>query len=147
MTAKSYSSLCLLSINVNGLFGKDKRRSLFNLLRRDQWDVILQETHHSSKAEGKEWAQECPYGLRPNWAGARFLSHGTTASCGVAILFRPQAAVTDFTASHIKDGRTLMVGFTFCDTPFTTLNVYAPAFASARRLSATQAHPASGMAR
>jgi hypothetical protein len=39
----------------------------------------------------------------------------------VGLLFRPQAAVTHLIASHIsQDGRTLMVDFTFCDTPFTT---------------------------
>jgi exonuclease III len=49
--------LRLLSLNVNDLRAADKRRSLFNLLHRDTWDVFfLQETHHGSSEEGTEWA-------------------------------------------------------------------------------------------
>ena len=41
----------LFSLNVNGLRSASKRRSLFTLLQRDRWDVVLlQETHHADDA-------------------------------------------------------------------------------------------------
>ena len=56
-------SLRLLSLNVNGLRSASKRSSLFTLLRRDRWDVVLlQETHHTDEAEGQAWAEEGPHG-------------------------------------------------------------------------------------
>ena len=49
MTRQRQPSLRLLSLNVNGLRDKDKRRRLFYLLHRDRWDVILlQKSHHST---------------------------------------------------------------------------------------------------
>ena len=134
MTAWQQPSLRLLSLNVNGLRGICKRRTLFNLLHRDTWDVVLlQETHHSNREEGEEWAQEGPHGLRPNWTGPSFWSHGSNTSCGVAVFVRPQAQITNITARHISaDGRTLMVDFTFCEAAFTAVSVYAPAVGAAR---------------
>ncbi|CAL8469286.1 g8833 [Coccomyxa elongata] len=59
ITRPRQPTLRLLSLNVNGLQDKVKRRWLFNLLERDNWDVILlQETHHRSPEEGGAWAQE-----------------------------------------------------------------------------------------
>ena len=76
-------SLRLLSLNVNGLRSASKRRSLFTLLRRDRWDVVLlQETHHTDEAEGQAWAEEGPHGLTANWSGPSFWSHGSAASKG-----------------------------------------------------------------
>ena len=52
-------TLRLLSLNVNGLRSADKRRSLFSLLRRDRWDIVLlQETHHTHETDGQAWAEE-----------------------------------------------------------------------------------------
>ena len=60
-------TLRLLSLNVNGLRSADKRRSLFSLLRRDRWDIVLlQETHHTHEAEGQAWAEEGPNGMIAN---------------------------------------------------------------------------------
>ncbi len=134
MTSRQQPSLRLLSLNVNGIRASDKRRTLFSLLHRDTWDVVLlQETHHASREEGEEWAQEGPHGLRPNWTGPTFWSHGSSTSCGVAILIRPQAQVSDITARHVStDGRTLMVDFTFTGTAFTAVSVYAPCVGAAR---------------
>ena len=53
-----------LSLNVNGLRSTNKWRSLFTLLQRDRWDVVLlQETHDADDAEGQAWAEEGPNGL------------------------------------------------------------------------------------
>ena len=53
MSRQRQPSLRLLSLNVNGLWSADKRRTLFSLLQRDRWDVVLlQETHHTDDNEG-----------------------------------------------------------------------------------------------
>ena len=59
MSRQRHPSLRLLSLNVNGLRSADKRRTLFRLLHRDRWDVVLlQETHHTDETEGQSWTQE-----------------------------------------------------------------------------------------
>lgn len=133
-------SLRLLSLNVNGLRDKDKRRCLFNLLERDKWDIILlQETHHSSAEEGAAWAQEGPSGLRCNWSGPAFWCHFTSQSRGVAVLLRPTAPTAAVTVRHYSTtGRTLLVDFTFSGQPYTVASVYAPAAAAERQQYYTQ---------
>ena len=97
MSRQRQPSLRLLSLNVNGLRSADKRRTLFRLLHRDRWDVVLlQETHHTDEAEGQAWTQEGPDGLRPNWSGPSFWCHGSTTSRGVAILLSPSADISFF---------------------------------------------------
>ena len=133
-------TLRLLSLNVNGLQDKDKRRWLFNLLERDKWDIILlQETHHRSPEEGAAWAQEGPNGLRCNWSGPAFWCHYTSQSRGVAILFRTTARISDFTVRHSSaTGRTLSVDFTFGGLPYTVVCVCAPSVAADRPQYFTQ---------
>jgi exonuclease III len=133
MTARQQPSLRPLSLNVNGLRAADRRRCLFNLLHRDTWDfVFLQDTHNGSSEEGTEWALEGPHGLRTNWTGPSFWSHGTNTSCGVAIFVRPHAQVSEIAPRYVSaDGRTLMVDFDFSGTPFTLVSVYAPCVGAA----------------
>ncbi|CAL8467227.1 g6763 [Coccomyxa elongata] len=140
MTCPRQPTLRLLSLNVNGLQDKDKRRWLFNLLERDKWDVILlQETHHRSPEEGAAWAQEGPNGLRCNWSGPAFWCHYTSQSRGVAILFRATATTSNLTLRHSSaTGRTLSVDFTFSGLPYTAVCVYAPSVATDRPHYCTQ---------
>ncbi len=136
MSSSGQPSLRLLSLNVNGLRDAAKRRTLFNLLHRDRWDVVLlQETHHVSQAEGKEWIGEGAGGLRANWRGPSIWSHGTDRSRGVAVLVSPSAAqrVPDLELQHSSPhGRSLGVSFTLWGTPFTAISVYAPSTAASR---------------
>ncbi len=115
MSRQRQPSLRLLSLNVNGLRSADKRRTLFSLLHRDRWDVVLlQETHHTDDAEAQAWTQEGPHGLRPNWSGPSFWCHGSPTSRGVAILLRPAADIADITLRHqAEDGRALSIDFSF----------------------------------
>jgi exonuclease III len=139
MTARQQPSLRLFSLNVNGLRAANKRRFLFNLLHRDTWDdVFLQETHHGSSEEGTERAQGGPHGLRPDWTGPSFWSHGTNTSYGVAIFIRPHAQVSEIAPQYVSaDGRTLMVDFDFSGTPFTVVSLYASCVAAACALHFT----------
>ena len=90
-------SLRLLSLNVNGLQGKPKRAALFATLQSGPWHVIaLQETHHADQAEAAQWCREGAGPTAP-WDGPSFWANGTSASRGVALLFKadsPLSAVT-----------------------------------------------------
>ena len=137
MFACSYPAVFLI---VNGLRSADKRRSLFRLLRRDKWDIVLlQETHHTHEAEGQAWAEEGPNGMIANWAGATYWSHGNSTSRGVAILIRPGADISEIALRHNSaDGRTLSVDFTYTRAAFTAIYIYAPCTAADRSAYFTQ---------
>ena len=134
MSRQRQPSLRLLSLNVNGLRSADKRRTLFSLLHRDRWDVVLlQETHHTDDTEAQAWTQEGPHGLRPNWSGPSFWCHGSPTSRGVAIFLRPAADIADITLRHqAEDGRALSIDFFFAGGAFTAVRVCAPCMAAQR---------------
>ena len=78
----------IVSLNVNGLRSSNdplKRRKIFKWLKVNGYDIVfLQETHSDSTVE-KIWQRE--------WGGQALFAHGDTRSCGVAILFNPNAKV------------------------------------------------------
>ena len=83
-------SLQLLSLNVNGLRGKQKRAALFATLQPGPWQVIaLQETHHANQTEAAQWCMEGASPTTP-WDGPSFWATGTSASRGVALLLSLQ---------------------------------------------------------
>ena len=70
MSPPNTPSLQLLSLNVNGLRGKQKRAALFATLQSGPWQVIaLQETHHANQTEAAQWCREgagpTPPGMAP----------------------------------------------------------------------------------
>ena len=72
----------LLSLNVRGLRNRMKRRQIFHWLKTihdgSNCYVFLQETHSSSDDES-EW--------QTDWESKIIFDHGSSKSCGVAILF------------------------------------------------------------
>jgi endonuclease/exonuclease/phosphatase family metal-dependent hydrolase len=110
--AKSQPSRRFLSLNINRLRGNDKRRSLFNLLLRDQWDVILlQETHHSSRAEGEERAQEGSHGLCPHLGRAKLLESWHMTQ-------KTQNTETQYTGWQTLQGTDIVTGAQAGGTPW-----------------------------
>ena len=97
-------SLQLLSLNVNGLRGKRKRAALFATLQAGPWHVIaLQETHHATSAEAAQWCREGAGPTAP-WDGPSFWAAGTSASRGVALLFKTCTLLTAVTSVHSDPG-------------------------------------------
>ena len=128
--------MALLSLNVNGLGSKAKRLTLFASLIDGPWDVILlQETHHQSAEQGLQWTKEGAGKERP-WPGTSFWAEGTTASRGVAVLFKDKPELADmveFTPPAIQhDGRILRVDFQWQQKPLTVVGVYAPSIPAER---------------
>ena len=74
--------LKIYSFNVRGVGNRLKRRTIFRHLKKKYAPGIfmLQETHSSENLEDT-WKME--------WNGDIYFSHGSTNSCGVAILISP----------------------------------------------------------
>ncbi len=91
-------SLQLLSLNVNGLRERQKRAALFAVLQAGPWHVIaLQETHHATQAEAAQWCREGAGPTAP-WDGPSFWAAGTSASRGVALLFKAGPLLSEVSA-------------------------------------------------
>lgn len=140
-------SLKLLTLNVNGLNNPAKRKRLFKLLLdRKQFDIVLlQETKHKSAAQGAKWAREGASRGQP-WLGPNFWHHASVdhASKGVAILIHNSAPIKDPRVVFCDEGagRTLAISFSFFDSPFHLINIYAPNEGTQRSLFFSQVLPA-----
>ncbi len=109
------------SLNVRGLGDDNKRRTVFDWLRKyhKQEIILLQETHSSHETE-KKWIKE--------WGSDIYFSHGTTASKGVAILFPNNNSEEYKILQNIGDteGRILILTIETSTCKFVIGNIYAP---------------------
>ena len=111
----------LLSFNVRGLRDNAKRNQIFYWLKHkhngDKAFILLQETH-SIATDEKKWEME--WGAKIAW------DHGTTKSCGVAILF-PQHIGDDFeVVNSFNSGRKVIVKVKQNNEALYLLNAYSP---------------------
>ena len=76
------TKLCIISLNINGLFDENKRQNLFQILENKKADIILLQETHSKIEEEKKWQKK--------WKGKSFWHSGNTESkaSGVAILLK-----------------------------------------------------------
>jgi len=120
-------SLQLLSLNVNGLRGRPKRAALFATLQSGPWHVIaLQETHHANQAEAAQWCREGAGPTAP-WDGPSFWAAGTSASRGVALLFKHCPLLSGVSsAASDPHGRFVAAQGTLSGCCITLASVYAP---------------------
>ena len=121
-------SLQLLSLNVNGIRGKQQRAALFSALQAGPWHVIsLQETHHASQEEAAQWCKEGAGPAAP-WDGPSFWAAGSSASCGVALLFKPTPLLSGLTAAvSDPNGRFVAAQGSLSGSQTMFASVYAPA--------------------
>lgn len=112
-------ALSVISLNVNGLRDADKRMGLLqwlNSLPAPVDVVCLQETHCQSEAECGLW-----------FSSSRFsclVSPGSARSCGCIMLFRPTLKLVRSWSDDA--GRFVQSEFSFQDSCFRVLCVYAP---------------------
>ena len=127
MSPPNTPSLQLLSLNVNGLRGKQKRAALFATLQSGPWQVIaLQETHHANQTEAAQWCREGAGPTAP-WDGPSFWATGTSASRGVALLFKPSPLLSRATSAAVDpNGRFVAVKCDLSGSQITIASVYAP---------------------
>ena len=111
--------LSIASFNINGASRYDKQKDVFDYLRKKSFDIILlQETHVKTGSENY---------LRSIWGYNCFVCGNSSASKGVAILFRNSFLYT--LHNVIKDetnGCYLMIDITISDTRMTIANIYGP---------------------
>lgn len=90
-----------LSLNVNGLQSKTKRKAIFELVRNSGHDVVcLQETHCISDME-KIWQSE--------WGGPIWFFNGGSNPRGVAILLRRNSEFRVIGQAMDDEGRLLIL--------------------------------------
>ena len=89
------------SLNMNGARQPLKRAELFEVMRQKKIDVIFLQETHSDAINAVDWAKE--------FKGQIFLSHNTTNSGGVAILFSPNSTPVSYEVDDIVKGRLLKV--------------------------------------
>ena len=108
----------LLSLNVRGIRSFEKRKGVFNWLRKSGADIcFLQETYSTKEVE-ITWKKQ--------WKGDMFFSHGSSHSKGVLVLVKDNL---DFNLKSVKVdelGRYILLEATIQDSTFSLLNFYAP---------------------
>jgi len=112
------------SLNINGAREDAKRVSLFSLFKVKKLSIIfLQETHSTVENE-TEWKKE--------WDGEVFLSHKSSNSAGVGILFAKDFLPISCVIEEVIEGRLLKIQAVFENVKMTFINVYAPTVGAER---------------
>lgn len=110
--------LRFLTLNVRGVRDPTKRRTVFNYLRDNKIDIAFLQETHSESSNYRFW--------RAEWGAELFLSHGTNASCGVAVAFRRNLPISVVRSFADESGRCLLLQISYLNRSFFLLNVYAP---------------------
>lgn len=89
------------SLNINGAREASKRSLLYELMKLKEIDVMfVQETHSDTRNEW-DWRRE--------WGGEVVLSHRSSTSGGVALLFSQGFAPASFEVEQVVEGRLMVV--------------------------------------
>lgn len=97
---------------------------LIELIRQKKYDVMLvQETHNDVQNES-DWKME--------WDGEVILSHNSSYSGGVAVLFQKHFKPLPYEVEDIVEGQFLKVRANFEKFILVSVNVYAPVLARER---------------
>lgn len=112
------------SLNVNGARDCKKRAQIYETLRCKSIDVLFVQETHSDALNAADWAKE--------FDGLPILSHFTSLSAGVGVLFSRNFIPYSYTAEEIIKGRLLKIRASFENSTFTFICVYAPTAALER---------------
>ena len=115
----NYTTLSVLSININGMSEEKKRNKLFDILKNKNIDITLIQETHSTKNLINKWEKE--------WLGKSFWNSGLIAkSSGVAILIKKDLNINISTVLQDKEGRILSLNFSIEKQNYQIINIYAP---------------------
>ena len=107
----------IASLNVNGLRDSNKRMGFLHWVSHHELDILcLQETHILSSDEGTHWFSSYGFSL--------ISSQGSNHSCGTVILFRSCLSLTSSFSD--SDGRLVSCEFSYHDSKFRVVAIYAP---------------------
>lgn len=107
-----------LSLNVNGLKSRSKRRAIFMLIRDGRYDFALLQETHCTPDLAPIWQAE--------WGGQVYSSHGSSNSRGVLTLIPKNSSLEILETSKDEQGRFLLLHIQKEGTPYAIGNVYAP---------------------
>lgn len=114
------------SLNLNGARHGLKRQELFDIIKQKNIDVTFVQETHSDVLNSVDWARE--------FSGLTILSHNTTVSGGVAILFSKSCIPISYHVEEILKGRLLKVRAQFENVFYVFICVYAPTISIDRML-------------
>ena len=109
------------SYNVNGLRTDGnipKRRKIFTWLKSKAAEVIFLQETHSDSSVAAIWERE--------WGGHIIFSHGSTRSCGVAILFQPGLNMNTEHVITDEHGRFIIAKVNINNAKCLLVNIYGP---------------------
>ena len=112
------------SLNLNGARDDGKRASFFKLCSLKKLDVILVQETHSTADNEADWRKE--------WTGETFLTHKTSNSCGVGILFSRNFIPQSVECEELIKGRLLKVRAVYENVKMVFINIYAPVVGAER---------------
>ncbi len=107
----------MASLNVNGARDIGKRFQLYEIIKQKKIDVLLVQETHSDILNSSDWAKE--------FDGLSVLSHLTSTSGGVAILFSKNFIPCSYQVEEVIKGRLLKVVAQF-ENNFIFICVYVP---------------------
>ncbi len=111
------SEVNIASLNVNGAREIKKRAEIFEVVKQKRIDVVMLQETHSDLKNAADWAGE--------WEGVSVLSHNTSLSGGVAILFAKTFSPHSHQVEETVKGRLLKVRATFEYFVFVFICVYS----------------------
>ncbi|KAI4890612.1 hypothetical protein NFI96_004370 [Prochilodus magdalenae] len=112
------------TLNVNGARDGGKRAKVMELVRQKGLDVVLLQETHSDVNNSADWVKE--------WEGLAVLSHHTSMSGGVAVLFAKSFIPCSYDVEEVVPGRLLKVRACFENEVFVFICVYAPTVGTER---------------
>jgi len=112
------AEICIASLNVNGAREGKKRFRLFETIRQKKVNVLFAQESHSDEINESDWARE--------FDGLSILSHLSSTSGGVAILFSKSFVPCSYQVEEILKGRLLKVRAQFENSFFVFISVYVP---------------------
>ena len=108
----------LISLNVRGISNFKKRKMIFTWCRKQKADIMfLQETHSKIDTE-MYWKNE--------WGREIIMAHGSSNSCGVAILVKKDADCTIHSKILDPSRRYIILKAEIEDKMYVLINIYAP---------------------
>ena len=108
----------IITLNIRGLGNTQKRKTCFEWLKQNNFNIILlQEVHCDNKTKLK-WKDE--------WDGPCIFSGNSSQKEGVAILINPRTNIQIEKELELKVGRLIGIEITLNEKPITILNIYGP---------------------
>lgn len=127
--ADYFSSLKIISLNVNGIRDITKRKSLFMFCRRKNADLIFLQETHSVESDVKFW--------KVQWGDQFYFCHSSQQSAGVAILLNKFNG--DIIESLMSDeGRWILLTLKLNNSYFIVCNLYSHNYPAQAKIMFTE---------